>query len=248
MSQATKSLAHDRSHCAVLVVCQQGQMSGQIRQAIKSLGFTQIATASSHMQAIEKTKLRNFSHVLFDAKPTDMPTFEFVRNMLEMDEKQILIAVSEQPKIDDVFGLLKIGSRGFIVPPFTTEMLETVIVQATEGPPLSDAVLNATDRNAAFTAIILNNLYRLSVAMRQAREFPTAARDVRIYSYGLRESVELAQLFCDGGDDKLREKIIEGCLNRAQDAATRLGRLRKKLKKDRVYDENGNEILDSASA
>lgn len=243
-----KPLSHDRSHCRTLVVCPQGSTSGQLRQAMKSIGFTKITTASSHIQGIEKNKIRNFSHIIFDAKSSDMPAFDFVSQMLTLDENSIMIAISDQPRIDDVFGLLRIGARGFIIPPFTTDMLESVLMQATNGPALSDAVLAAPDRNAAFTSIILNNLYRLTVAMRQSKEFPTAAKDVKNYSAYLRESVDLALLFCEGGESNLREKIIEGCINRAQDAATRLGRLRKKLKKDHVFDENGNEIFDSPSA
>jgi DNA-binding NarL/FixJ family response regulator len=236
----------DRSSAQLLVVCAQGNTSGQIRQALKSIGYANIASAPSHMQAINKTRLRNFTHVLFDAKATDMPTFDFVSQMMEMDSNCALVAISDQPRIDDVFGLLRLGAKGFIVPPFTIQTIETVLHQSTEGPPLSDAVLNSPDRNAAFTSVVLNNLYRLTVAMRQAREFPTAQREVKIYNYTLRESVELAQLFCEGGDEELREKIIEGCMNRAKDAATRLGRLRKRLKKERVFDEDGNEIIQNA--
>jgi DNA-binding NarL/FixJ family response regulator len=236
----------DRSQANILIVCAHGTTSGQLRQALKSVGYNNITSASSHLQGINKTRLRNLSHVLFDAKSTDMPTFDFVTQMMEMDENCALIAISEQPRIDDVFGLLRLGARGFIIPPFTIDIIETIIHQSTEGPSLSDAVLNSPDRNAAFTAVILNNLYRLTVAMRQAREFPSAEREAKIYNYSLRESVELAQLFCEGSDEDLRDKIFEGCLNRAKDAATRIGRLRKKLKKDRVYDEDGNEIMTNA--
>ena len=236
-----KNLSRDRAHFSVMVVCSQGATSSQVRQALKSLGFVQMSTASTHLAAIEKIKLRNFTHIVFEAKATDMPSLDFVKQILAMDAKTVLIAISDQPRIDDVFGLLRFGARGFLVPPFTTEMLENILTQATEGPALSEAVLNAPDRNAAFTAIILNNLYRLSVAMRQAKEFSTAVRDVKNYDFALKESVDLAQLFCEGSDEDLKEKIIEGCINRAKDAATRLGRLRKKLKKDRVEDEDEPE-------
>ena len=196
-----------------------------------------MSTASSHAAALDKNKVRNFTHILFDAKSTDMPALDFVTLMIELDPKCILIAISEQPRIDDVFGLLRAGARGFVVPPFTIEILEDVMEQATDGPALSEAVLSAPDRNAAFTAIVLNNLYRLSVAMRQAQEFTTAARDVNNYNYALKESMDLAQMFCEGNEDNLRDKIVEGCINRASDAATRLGRLRKKLKTKRVDDD-----------
>lgn len=241
-----KKPSADRTSAQIMVVSPQGSTSGQIRQALKSIGYANVTSAPSHVQALNKSRVRNFTHVLFEAKATDMPTFEFVSQMMELDENCAMIALSEQPRIDDVFGLLRQGAKGFIVPPFTVETLENVLHQSTEGPPLNEAVLSSPDRNAAFTSVVLNNLYRLTVAMRQAKEFPTAQREVKIYSYSLRESVELAQLFCEGGDKELREKFIEGCLNRAQDAATRLGRLRKKLKKERVFDEDGNEITQNA--
>jgi len=238
---ATNSIQHDRQRFSVLVVAQKALTSSQLRQSLKSLGFTQISVVTSHVQAIDRLKTRNFSHHLFDAKVTDMPPVEFVKQVMEMDPNSIMIAVSEEPRIDDVFGLLKAGARAFLVPPLTVDMIEQVIIQATDGPQLSEAVLHAPDRNAAFVAVILNNLYRLSVAMRQSREFKSAEREMKIYNYSLRESVEMAQLFCDGDEENLRGKIIEGCINRAKDASTRLGRLRKKLRKDRVPGETDEE-------
>lgn len=239
MNSATnKSIQHDRGKFQVMVVSSKGSTSSQLRQALKSLGFTQITAAPSHLQGLERTRARNFTHILFEASPTDMPTLEFVTKVLELESNCIMVAISEQPKIDDVFSLLRAGARSFLVPPFTLDSIEDILKQATEGPALSDAVLNAPDRNAAFVAVILNNLYRLSVSMRQAREFASAQRDVRSYDSALRESMEMAQIFCEGTEDDLREKLVEGCINRAKDASTRLGRLRKKLKRERGEGED----------
>lgn len=233
MSEPMKRNLHDRQWCKILVVSNTGAVSMQMRQLLKAMGFAHIAVASTHIQGLDRAKTRNFTHVMFDAKPTDMPTVDFVQQMLAIEEQGILVAISDQPRIDDVFGLLRAGARGFLVPPFTVDNTEEVLIRATEGPALSEAVLNAPDRNGAFAAVILNNLYRVSVAMRQAREFETAARDATIYMYALRESIEMGLLFCQGGEAELRDKIAEGCINRAKDAATRLGRLRKKLKRER---------------
>lgn len=239
-----RKMAHDRGQFSVLVTCSKGAVSSQLRQALKALGFSQISSAPSHVNAHERAKTRHFSHIIFDAKSSDMPAIDFVDQLMEIEEEAIMIAISEEPRIDDVFSLLRAGARGFLIPPFTTDMLEEVLVEATEGGQLSEAVLNAPDRNGAFTAVILNNLYRLSVSMRQAREFASAARDVESYEYQLRESVELAQLFCDGPEEDLRDKIVEGCINRAKDASTRLGRLRKRLKKERVVEDGEEEEED----
>ena len=92
-----KSFANDRAHYSVLVVCAQGSTSSQVRQTMKSLGFLQMSTAPSHMQGLDKVKIRKFTHIVFDAKVTDMPTIDFVKQIIEMDATTILIAISEQP-------------------------------------------------------------------------------------------------------------------------------------------------------
>ncbi len=238
---AGNSILHERQKFQVLVVASKAITSSQLRQSLKTLGFSQVSVVPSHIAALERIKTRNFTHYLFEAKATDMPSIEFVQQVIEMDKSATMIAVSEEPRIDDVFGLLRAGARAFLVPPLTVDMIEQVIIQATEGPQLSEAVLHAPDRNAAFVAVILNNLYRLSVSLRQAREFKSAEREAKIYNYTLRESVEMAQLFCDGSDEDLRDKVVEGCINRAKDASTRLGRLRKRLKKERKDDDPEEE-------
>ena len=237
----------ERQKAKILVVCPTGVTGSQLRQALKSIGFVNVSAAPSHVQALERIKGRPFSHVVFDAKESDMPALEFVQAVLAVEEKATMIAISESPRVDDVFGLLRAGARGFLVPPFTTDTIESVILRASDGPALSEAVLNAPDRNSAFVAVVLNNLYKLSVSMRQAREFPTAAREVVSYGFALRESMEMANLFAEGTEEEMREKIVEACINRAKDAATRLGRLRKKLKRERGIEDGAAEPAADAS-
>lgn len=232
---------HSRQNIQVLVVTANGTTSNQVRQAIKTCGFSSVSAAPSHIAAIDKIRSRDFPLILFDAVPSGMPTVDFVVQTLEMDPNSIMIPISGEPQVDDVFGLLRNGARGFLALPFTVTTLEDVVMRATEGPPLSDAVLNAPDRNAALVGVVLNNLYRVSVLMRQAREFPSAARELERQQIMLVESMDLARLFCEGGDEALLDKIVEGCINRANTAATRLGRTRQKLKKQR-------EVGDEATA
>jgi DNA-binding NarL/FixJ family response regulator len=225
--------SHARQSIPVLVVTGNGTTSNQVRQALKTIGFNTVSAAPTHLAAIDKIRSRDFPLILFDAVSTGMPTVDFVIQTLEMDPNSILIPLSGEPQVDDVFGLLRNGARGFLALPFTVTTLEEVVMRATQGPPLSDAVLNAPDRNAALVGVVLNNLYRTSVLMRQAREFPSAARDLEKQQIMLVESMDLARLFCEGGDEALTEKIVEGCINRANTAATRLGRTRQRLKKQR---------------
>lgn len=240
-SPANLNWSHARQSIPVLVVISNGTTSNQVRQALKTIGFSTISAAPTHINALDRIRGRDFPLILFEATATDMPPLDFVIQTIALDANSIMIPLSAEPRVDDVFGLLRNGARGFLALPFTVDTMEQVIMRATEGPPLSEAVLNAPDRNAALTGVILNNLYRLSVLQRQAREFPTAAKELERQHIGLIESVDLARLFCEGGDDALLEKIVEGCINRANTAATRLGRTRQKLKKKRQVEDNGAE-------
>jgi DNA-binding NarL/FixJ family response regulator len=225
--------SHARQNIAVLVVVSNGTSSNQVRQALKTVGFSSVSASPTHMAALDKIRSRDFPLILFEATSQDIPCVDFVKQTLEMDPNSIMVPISGEPQVDDVFGLLRAGARGFLALPFTVDTLEDVVMRATEGPPLSDAVLNAPDRNAALTGVILNNLYKVSVLMRQAREFPTAARELDRQQIMLAESVDMARLFAEGGDEQLVEKIVEGCIGRANTAATRLGRTRQRLKKQR---------------
>jgi hypothetical protein len=166
-----------------------------------------------------------------------MPTKEFVEAVVEIDKNVILLPVSANPQIDDVFGLLQGGSRGYLVTPFTMETLEEVLERAKDGPPLSENVLRAPDRNAALVNALLNNLCKVAVLLRQSKQFPTAEQDSVRYRGALGEASELAKMFCESGNyDGLRDKIIDVCISRSNQAATRLGRTRKKLAKERRAD------------
>lgn len=235
---ASTSFSQGRSTMSVLVLHSSGTISNQLRQGLKTLGFVKISAAPSHVTALDRIKGRNFELLLFDASETDMPVVEFVQQAFELDNTSTMIAISGEPRVDDVFGLLRAGARGFLVLPFTTDMLEQVLGRAKDGPPMSEAVLNAPDRNAALVAVILNNLYRLSVLLRQSHEFASAKKEAERQSYAFAESVELAKLFCEGGDHALLEKIIDGCIDRANVGSSRLGRTRKKLK---VVREKGSD-------
>ncbi|MFN8389484.1 MAG: hypothetical protein U0136_04260 [Bdellovibrionota bacterium] len=236
-----------RSKIATLVVAKQGShANAQIRTALHSMGLGHTSYANSHIAAMDRLRGRNFHLVIFEAHPIDMPTVDFVRQAMELDPELIMVAVSGQPRIDDVFTLLKLGARGFIVPPFAVDSFEATILRAAEGPPFSAAVLEAPDRNSALVGVVLNNFYRLTVRMRQARKFSSAALEVERYKFSFHESIELAKVFCEGGNEQqLMERIQEECAARSEVASSRLGRMRQKLAKQRMTgpddDESGGQ-------
>ncbi len=217
----------------VLVVAGDRHTLASLRQSLAALGFESISTTQTHGQGLERIQTRSFPLIVYEATTTNISVRDFVIAARRMDQESTLIALSSAPRIDDVFELLKVGTRSFLVTPFTTETLEEVIDRAVLGPPFSDAILDAADRDAALAALILNNLYRLATASRHSRDFGSVTAGVLQYRSALIESVELARMFSLGGDLVLREKIIDACIVRGQTAATRLGRTRKRLQLQR---------------
>ena len=220
-----------------LIVASDRHLGPQIRQSLSGLGFKSISVAISHGQALERLRDRHFPLVLFEATASNVAPKDFVIAAKNLEQDSTLIALSNEPRIDQVFELLSLGTRSFLVLPFTSDVLESVVSRAVYGPPFSDAILEAVDRDGALAALILNSLYRLATAMRHARDFSTFLSNVEAYRRALVESVELAKTFSLGGNDVLREKIVDACIIRGQTAATRLGRTRKRLQLKRIVSQ-----------
>src|SRR5262249_17740033 len=160
--------------------------------------------------ALDRLRGRQFHLIVFEAAGIGMPTADFVRQAIKIDPEIVLVACSTEPRIDDVFSLLKLGARGMVIPPFTVDVFESAIMRAAQGPPFSKAVLDTPDRNAALVGVVLNNFYRLTVRMRQARKFTSAAREVEQYRCSFHEAMELAKIFCEGGNEaELMQRIQE---------------------------------------
>ncbi len=200
---------------------------------LNNLGFRKVSQANSYSQAIDKLQDRNFQIIIFDAKIQNNSSHSFVKEVLHWDDRVVLIPVSANPQIDDVFGLLGSGARGYIVTPFTADSLSAAVERALDEEPLNEVILQAPDRNAALVGLVLNSLYRFSVVARQSREFASAKHDLETFRKNFHENVNLAKLFCEGGEKTFLDKLMEACLERSQNAASRLGRTRKRLKRSR---------------
>lgn len=231
----------ERSKASILVVEADAMERSNMRGALKSLGFTTLAEAPTHMAAIEKFAERKFTHVIFEAKKTNMPTKDFVTKIFEMDDSTIALPASFEPNVDDVFDLLILGAKGYLLKPFTVDSIDLAIVQATKGEPIADAVLNAKDRNEALVAIMVSSLDKAATLMRQAQTFETAKRELPRAMSMMYRSSDLAKTFAKGGDIGLLEALERFCIERSKGPATRLGRLRKRLSTVRVDDEDQDQ-------
>lgn len=223
----------ERSKASVLIIDPDPMNRSSMRAALRSLGYGGVSDAPNHLAGLDKLEERNFTHIVFDAKGTNIPAKEFLDKVLQFSDETIAIPASFDPNVDDVFDMLIKGAKGFLVKPFTIDTVENAITNATKGEPIADAVKQAKDRNEALVAIMMASLDKCATIMRQAQQFETAKREIPKAMASLRRSAELAKTFAKGGDDELLQAMEAFCIERSQGPATRLGRLRKRLKTKR---------------
>lgn len=233
----------ERNRSDILIVESDNSDRNNMRSAIKTLGYGSMSDAPNHAAALERFEQRRFSHVIFEAKRTNMPPREFLQKILTLDPKTVCIPSSYQPNVDDVFDLLMMGAKGYLVKPFNADTVEQAIIMATKGEPIADVVLHAKDRNEALVAIMMSGLEKAATIRRQALQFETAKREIPRSMALLRRYSDIARTFAKGGDDGLVEALERFCIERSKGPATRLGRLRKRLKTTRkaVPNEDGSE-------
>lgn len=231
----------ERSRASVLLVESDPMERNNMRTALKALGYGALADAPTHAAALEKLDERKFTHIIFEAKKTNMPSKEFLHRVFEgTGGGLVCIPSSFEPSVDDVFDLLIMGARGYLVKPFTIDSIEDAIVMATKGDPLPDALLTAKDRNEALVAIMMSSLDKAATIMRQAQQFDTAKREVPRVVANFQRAAGLGRTFSKGGDPGLLEAIEKFCIERSNGPATKLGRLRKRLKTGREDEVDGS--------
>lgn len=231
----------ERSKACVLVVDSDPMDRNNMRTALKSLGYGGLSDAPNHATALERMEQRKFSHIVFEAKKTNMPAKDFLQKVLEADSTTVAIPSSREPNVDDVFAMLIMGARGYLVKPFTVDTVEMAIVTATKGEPIADAVLQAKDRNEALVAVMMSSLDKCATILRQAYQFDTAKREIPRAASHFRRAADLAKTFAAGGEQGLLEALERFCIERSKGPATRLGRLRKRLNTTRRKDGSPGE-------
>lgn len=219
----------ERKRLEILVVEPDASNRANFRQALIAQGYAKVSEANDHVSGIDRVRNRPVTHILFDAKATNMSPQDFVVQALEWDPKLTLVPASLEPTVDDVFGLLVLGARGYVVKPFTPETLDVALLMATKGEAISPAILYAKDRNEALASFVLTALDKVAVLTCDARKHETARPELRVAEYHLKRAVDIARTFMKGTEDDLREAFIEFCVERASGPATKLGRLRKRL-------------------
>jgi len=83
----------------------------------------------------------------------------------------------------------------------------------------------------------MQSLDTTAVIFRQAQQFETAKRELPRAMSKFRHSAELAKTFAKGGEEGLLGALEKFCIERSKGPATKLGRLRKRLRTQREIDE-----------
>lgn len=101
-----------------------------MKMALRLLNYGHVSDAQSLGMGLRKIESRKFSHIIFQARKSDISSAEFLETALVKCPGTIFLAASFEPTVDNIFSLLLGGARGYLVCPFTIEALDTAIVQA----------------------------------------------------------------------------------------------------------------------
>lgn len=221
----------ERRRSNVLIIDDHVQDRVLIRQTLSALGFGNYTDAPDHATGLVKIQERQVTHILFSAPATNMSAAEFLSRALELDEGLVAVATSANPTIDDVFHLLSLGARGYLAKPFTSSTFDDSLNWATHGPPISEAILYAKDRNEALASLVLSSLDKLALTMRQSKQFATARRELPAIYSQWRRALDMAYTFGKGGMMQMPKDFYQLLIERADGPASNLGRFRKRLNK-----------------
>jgi DNA-binding NtrC family response regulator len=227
----------ERSTSSILVVEPDPTDRNLLRTTLKGLGFAAISESPSHLASLDKFEGRKFTHIIFDARKGKYPLKEWFTQIMEIAPNIVAIPTSPNPSVDEVFELLLLGAKGYLVKPFTRDTVDLSVLMATKGEPIADCVKQARDRNEALVAIMMSSLDRLATVHRQAKQFETARRDLPRAQAALRRAQDLALTFAKGGEPGFISALERFCVETSRGPATRLGRLRKRLSTTRAVDE-----------
>ena len=221
----------ERRTAAVLVVDKDPVDLENLRETLLSLGYGVVHPVNDHDTGLKVLQERRFTHIIFTAEATNLSAQEFLTRAMRLDSALVSIPTSYRPEAEQIFELLRQGARGFLVKPFSKATLEAAILEATNGEGFSRSILEAEDRNPAFAAMLAGSLDKLADGCRFSRVSNRAPSTQDFAEFST--SVRMSRTFAQGGEQSLLEAIVDFFVKIAQGPATRLGRLRRRLREQR---------------
>lgn len=102
-----------------------------IGNSLKKLGVKEITDAENGVDALEKIQKQEFDLILTDWNMPEMNGKELVEHIRKMDkyQKVPILMITTRGMQEDVVTAIKTGVNGYIVKPFTPEVLKKKMVE-----------------------------------------------------------------------------------------------------------------------
>jgi len=102
-----------------------------IANSLKKLGINDVAEAENGVDALEKIQKAQFDLILTDWNMPEMNGQELVEHIRKMDAyKNVpILMITTRGMEDDVLTAIKTGVNGYMVKPFTPELLKKKMIE-----------------------------------------------------------------------------------------------------------------------
>ncbi|MBO8151475.1 MAG: two-component system response regulator [Candidatus Neomarinimicrobiota bacterium] len=113
----------------ILVVDDSPTMRRIIINALNKIGYSDIGEASNGKEALDTLRSEEYKLILTDWNMPEMTGEQFVRELMQDEKLKSIpvIMVTTRGMKEDVITAVKLGVRGYIVKPFTPEVLKEKI-------------------------------------------------------------------------------------------------------------------------
>lgn len=117
------------SDIKVLFVEDSPTMRRIIKNSLNSIGFTDVIEAEHGLDALEKIEGEDIGLVLTDWNMPEMNGEELVKKLRETDEHKStpIVMITTRGMKEDVMTAVKLGVNGYLVKPFTPDILKKKI-------------------------------------------------------------------------------------------------------------------------
>ncbi|MCH7527967.1 MAG: response regulator [Candidatus Marinimicrobia bacterium] len=98
-----------------------------IANSLKRLGYTDIIEAENGVDALDKIEGKTIDLLVTDWNMPEMNGADLVKNIRAMPEYETLpiVMITTRGMKDDVMKAMKLGVNGYVIKPFTPEVLRT---------------------------------------------------------------------------------------------------------------------------
>jgi two-component system, chemotaxis family, chemotaxis protein CheY len=102
-----------------------------IANSLTKIGFTQVFDAENGLDALEKLKSSDFDMIITDWNMPEMNGQELVEHLRQQDKYKLtpILMITTRGRQDDFMMAIKSGVNGYIVKPFTPDVLKKKMME-----------------------------------------------------------------------------------------------------------------------